>query len=162
MREFSSTKYRLKSAPIWQKRLYTACLAFLLVGLITSAVFGVSRTGLSVQGVVDYYRGNPDQMKFEKSAQELLEVTHFHAFAIPVVLLILGHLFFLSDCPAPAKRLVVAVAAGAAMAGLVTPWAVRFLHPAWAYLKWAAGYALGAALLILIIVPVYEMWFHAD
>ncbi|MBI3323793.1 MAG: hypothetical protein HYZ92_00750 [Candidatus Omnitrophica bacterium] len=160
MREFASTKYRLKSAPLWQKRLYSACLAFFLVGLLTSAAFGLTKTGLSVQSIADYYRGNPERMKFEKTPQELLEVTHFHAFTMPVVLLILGHLFFLSDWPAGLKRIVVAVAAVSAFFMIATPWAIRYLDPGWAYAKWVAGYALGAAMLCLIMVPIYEMWFH--
>ena len=162
MREFASTKYRLKSAPLWQKRLYTACLGFMLLGLVTSAAFGWTKTGLSAQAIADYYRGNPKQMKFEKTAQELLEVTHFHAFTMPIVLLVLGHLFFLSDWPAGLKRLVIVVAAVAALLSVLTPWAIRYLHPAWAYVKWAAGYALGASMLCLIMVPIQEMWFHGE
>ena len=44
---------------------------------------------------------------------------------------------------------------------LLTPWAVRFWHPAWAYVKVAAGYTLGVSLLCLIGGPLMDMWWDA-
>jgi hypothetical protein len=159
MREFASTKFRLAHAPLWQKRLYTAFLGFMLIGVVTNLVFGLTKTGLTSGAIVDYYRGNPDHLQFEKTFQELLEVTHAHAFMMPVILLILGHLFFLTDWPAQAKRLVAGVAITTLVLDLLTPWAVRYVHPAWAHVKLVSGYGLGASLLCLIGVPFYEMWF---
>jgi hypothetical protein len=158
MREFASTNYRLAQAPLWQKRLYTAVLGCLLIGVITNLVFGLTKTGLSVRDIGDYYRGNPDRLMFEKTFQELLETTHAHAFMMPIVLLVLGHLFFLTGWPAWSKRLTVSLALAAMALELVSPWAVRYHHPAWAHVKLVAGYGFGASLLCLIGVPLHEMW----
>ncbi len=158
MREFASTKFRLKHAPVWQKRLYSACLGLVLLGAGTNLLFGLTKTGMTPQQVADYYRGNPERMQFEKTPQEMLEVTHAHAFVMPMVLLILGHLFFLTDWSATGKRIVISAAVVAVFLDLLTPWAVRFWHPAWAYLKVAAGYTLGVAMLCLVGVPLMEMW----
>lgn len=158
MREFASTNYRLAQAPLWQKRLYTAVLLCLLLGGGTNLVFGLTKTGMSARDVADYYRGNPERLMFEKTFQELLETTHAHAFMMPVVLLVLGHLVFLTGWPALAKRVIASVAIVTMALELVTPWAVRYHHPAWAYVKLVAGVGFGASLLCLIGVPLYEMW----
>lgn len=160
MREFASTRFRLKHAPRWQKVLYSSFLLFMLIGAGTDLVFGLTKTGLTAHGIVDYYRGNPDRLMFEKTFQELLEVTHMHAFMMPVVLLVLGHLFFLTDWPAQRKRWVAGIALLTMGLEIVTPWAVRYWHPAWAHMKLLAGYGFGAALLCLIAVPLAEMWLH--
>ncbi|HEX9779956.1 MAG TPA: hypothetical protein VGB20_01930 [bacterium] len=158
MREFASTRYRLGTAPLWQKRLYTAFLGFMLIGVGANLAYGLTRTGLTPHHVMDYYLGNPDRLMFEKTFQELLDVTHAHAFMMPVVLLVLGHLFFLGAWPSGVKRVVVGVAAATMALDIMTPWAVRFWHPGWAYVKLVAGYGLGASLLCLTLFPLYEMW----
>jgi hypothetical protein len=134
----------------------------MLIGAGTNLLFGITKTGLTSRDVAEYYRGNPDRLMFEKTFQELLEVTHMHAFMMPVILLVLGHLFFLTDWPAPRKRLIAAVAILTMFLEILTPWAVRYVHPAWAHVKLAAGYGFGASLLCLISVPLYEMWFHGQ
>lgn len=159
MREFASTKYTLRHAPRWQKRLYTAFLGFMLVGVGSNLAFGLTKTGLTVPAIIAYYRGDPARMMFEKTFQELLEVTHLHAFMMPMVLLVLGHLFFLTAWPAVAKRLIAGVAMLTMALEIGTPWAVRYASPAWAHAKWVGGYGFGAALLCMIAAPLYEMWF---
>ena len=160
MREFASTKYRLRNAPLWQKILYSSVLTFVGIGAATSLAMGLTRTGMTPAAVADYYRGNPDRMLFEKTFQELLETTHAHAFMMPIILLVLGHLFFLTDWPATPKRWVIVTAMASTFLMLVTPWAVRYGHPAWAVVNVLAGYAMGGSWAFLVLVPVYEMWFH--
>ena len=158
MREFASTRYRLSHAPRWQKILYTATLGLLALGLLSNLLLGLTRTGLTAGAVADYYLGNPERMMFPKTFQELLDVTHAHAFMMPIVLLVLGHLFYLTAWPAAWKRVTVIVATACLLLELLTPWAVRYAAPAWAYAKLAAGYGLGASWLCLVAAPLYEMW----
>jgi hypothetical protein len=160
MREFSSTNFRIRQAPFWQKVLYSSILGLLLLGVGTNLLLGLTRTGLTSGAIADYYRGNPERLMFEKTFQELLEVTHVHAFMMPIVLLVLGHLFFLTDWSARAKRLTMVVAVVAMTLELLAPWAVRYLDPAWAHVKLVAGYAFGTSLLCLIGAPLYDMWFR--
>jgi hypothetical protein len=161
MRQFASTHYRLSEAPRWQKVLYSAFLAFMLIGLGTNLAFGMTKTGLTSRAIADYYLGNPNRLMFEKTFQELLEVTHVHAFMMPMVLLVLGHLFLLTAWPARRKRAVIVVAAVSTLLDLAAPWAIRYGHGAFAHVKLAAGYCLGGSWLCMIGAPLYEMWCHA-
>jgi len=162
VREFASTKYRLNDAPIWQKWLYTIFLGFMLIGLLTNFLFGMTKTGLTSGAIVAYYRGDPDRLMFGKTFQELLEVAHAHAFMMPLVLLVLGHLFFLTEWSAQGKRFVLTVALVTIFLDITTPWAVRYLHPAWAHVKLVAGYGLGASFLCLIGVSLWAMWIQGE
>jgi hypothetical protein len=158
MREFSSTRFRLAQAPYWQKILYSSVLGFMLIGVGTNVALGLSRTGLTFRDVVDHYRGNPERMMFGTTVQELLDVTHMHAFMVPLVLLVLGHLFFLCEWPARWKRFVMTVAGLAVLLELLMPWAIVLWDPRWAIGKLVATYGLLGSFGCMIGVPVYEMW----
>jgi len=45
-----------------------------------------------------------DVMVFPKTATQLLELTHAHAFTMAVIFLVLAHLFAATSVPEPVKR----------------------------------------------------------
>ena len=57
--------------------------------------------------------------------RKLLEVTHFHLFTMPVVLLIVGHLFFATGAGARARIGWVGGGSGSVALHIATPWLVR-------------------------------------
>ena len=90
--------------------------------------------------------------------RKLLEVTHFHLFTMPVVLLIVGHLFFATGLSDRAK-LWWTLAASFSVAGhLATPWLVRYGSPKLALLHALTGAALTLTMTVLTGWPVLSMW----
>lgn len=158
MQEYRWGKFVLKDAPRRTKVVYTALLAYLLLGLATIIAIEALKTGWTPQGVADYYRGNEARMKFEKTPLELLEISHMHLFSVPVVFFILGHAFMMTTLPEHSKYRVVGASVLAVFLSIGSPWFVRFGSAAFGWVKVAADLTLAATLLIMVTVPIHEMW----
>jgi hypothetical protein len=89
---------------------------------------------------------------------ELVEVTHAHAFTMPLLAAALGFGFLLTEASERVKRTVVsALVAGIALE-LMLPWVVRY-GPRWSvHLFNLAGILLTGAIVAAVGVPLYEMW----
>lgn len=158
MQEYRWGKFVLKDAPRRTKVVYTALLVYLLFGLATIIAIEALKTGWTPQGVADYYRGNEARMKFEKTPLEMLEVSHMHLFSVPVVFFILGHAFMMTTLPDRKKYRIVGASVLAVFLSIGSPWMIRFGSPAFGWVKVAADLTLAATLILMVIYPVYEMW----
>lgn len=127
-------------------------LAYTLILWITNAGLYFSRMGLTAASVIDYYRGNEEKFLQPRSLQGLLEMLHFHSFAMGILLLTLTHLVLFVPIAMRAKGWGIAVAFGSGLAGELSGWGVRFLHPAFAYLKIGSFVLLEAVILWLILL----------
>jgi hypothetical protein len=90
--------------------------------------------------------------------RKLLEVTHFHLFTMPVVLLIVGHLFFATALSSQAKMGWVSAGSGSVILHIATPWLVRYGSTRLAFLHALSGIALTLTMGVLTIYPVMAMW----
>ena len=131
-------------------------LVFALAAYAVMLVLGVSRSGLAPHSIASYYAGAVAGEG--KTTGELLEVTHFHLFAMPLFCFVLGHVFLMCRWPSPALRrwIVVAAFAGAAC-DLAAPWLVIHVGAACAWVKIAGRLLLGPALLTMTLVPLAEI-----
>jgi hypothetical protein len=92
------------------------------------------------------------------SYRKLLEVTHFHLFTMPVVLLIVGHLFLATGLGERAKIGWLVAAAASVTAHLATPWLIRYGGGGLAFLHAVTGVALTVTMSVLTLYPCYAMW----
>ena len=165
--------------------LYTGFLLFLVLGFVSSAwLYADSFGGLSGRGTAEYYRGGtalapapgtadeadgpalelpdegavPEPLRLEKPARQVMETFHFHLFTVPVVLLIVGHLFMLTSLSVRLKVGVITEASVATFIHLLAPLLVRFVGPQWGWLMPVS--VVGAALgwLPMLVWPLWEMW----
>jgi len=90
--------------------------------------------------------------------RKLLEVTHFHLFTMPVVLLIIGHLFLATGLGDRAKLAWLIAACISVAAHLATPWIVRYGGGGLAFLHAITGASLTLTMSMLTIYPVVAMW----
>lgn len=152
------TSFTYRRAPLNVKLAATGFLLLACAGLGVAVLQIYVRTGLTAQGALVHYRGDEATMQYPKSFNEMVEITHAHAFTIPFLALVLSIGFALSAAPEWLKRLVsVALLSGAALE-LGTPWIVRY-GPAWSvHLFSLVGLLLGGGLLVAAAVPLYEMW----
>jgi hypothetical protein len=86
----------------------------------------------------------------EKSARQVMETFHFHSFTMPVVLLIVGHIFMMCAVSLRKKVVVLVVASLSTLLHLLLPVVVRF---------GGAGVAhVGAALFVPTAVLMLLTW----
>lgn len=149
--------------------LYSAFLVFVLVG-VGSSVWLYRDDGLSFgsDDVVRYFYGDeapglpapaPDAaMRMEKPARQVVETLHFHAFTMPVVLLIVGHLFMMCALSTSRKIAVLLTASTATLLHLLLPPLVRFSSTGFAALFAPSAIVMSAAWVVLLVWPLVEMW----
>jgi hypothetical protein len=186
MRQFGSSGFRLWNLGVEAKVLYTAFCVLTLAGLVSSALYYGDLVGAGLGGVRRYYAGDETpaaapapprgaaagpQIEVPAEAEagrqpivvavtyrKLLEVTHFHLFTMPVVLLIVGHLFFATGLGPRAKLGWVGGASGAVALHIATPWLVHYAGPRLAALHAVSGAALALSMGVVTGYPVIAMW----
>jgi|GEM_PF-211650 len=186
MRQFGSSGFRLWNLGADAKTLYTAFCLLTFLGVVSSALYYRELVGLGQSGIRRYYAGEDDEtqavpeappqptagpaIEVPPEAQEarppivvavsyrkLLEVTHFHLFTMPVVLLIVGHLFLATGLSERAKRAWLIAAVVSVSLHLATPWLVR-AAAGLAPLHALSGIALTVTMSVLTLYPVAAMW----
>ena len=186
MRQFSSSGFRLWNLGVEAKVLYTAFCVLTLAGIVSSALYYGDLVGGGLGGIKRYYAGEdqggrpeergaalppgapridmPDEpqggtpLVVAVTYRKLLEVTHFHLFTMPVVLLIVGHLFFATGLSDRAKLAWVGGGAASVAAHIATPWIVRYAGGRLAILHAFTGAALTLTMTVLTVWPVLAMW----
>ena len=125
---------------------------------LTNALLYFQKMGLSPASVVEYYLGNEERFLSPRSYQGLLEVSHFHLFAMGMLLLVLTHLMLFVPVSVRAKVLLIVVPFAAAAADEASGWLVRFVHPGFAVVKVASFLLLQGSLGLLIVLSLWAVF----
>ncbi len=161
MKAFAGNSYLLRYARLEIRLIYTAFLLFVAIGMATSGAFQIGHIGLTPTRIAAFYRGGElgAEMTFEKTFRQLVEGTHFHAFIMGVVYLVLAHLFVASTLDAFWKRFFLILGMVGLALDLIMPWLIRYASAAFSWgllFAWIAEWlGFGA----YIVVPIGEMWF---
>ena len=140
------TRNRLLKVIVWCFLVYTVIL------WLTNAGLFFSKMSLDPASVVEYYLGNEERYLQPRSYVGLLEVLHFHSFAMGILLLTLTHLLLFVPISMRIKAWGIALAFSAGLGGELAGWGVRFVHPLFAYVKVAMFVLLEGTILALILV----------
>ena len=133
--------------------------ALYVAGLwVTNTLLYFSKMALTYSSVVEYYLGSEERFLSPRSYQGLLEVSHFHLFAMGMLLLVLTHLMLFVPLANRWKAWLIAVPFCSAILNEGASWLVRFAHPGFAYAKIAGFLLLQASLALLIIVSVWAVF----
>lgn len=135
--------------------LYCAYVALLWV---TNALLYFDKMGLTPSSVVGYYRGNEDLFLSPKSYRGMLEVSHFHLFAMGMLLLVLTHLVLFVPLRNSVKVWLIALPFVAAALDEGGGWLVRFVHPGFAVAKIAGFLLLQASLAALVGISLWSVF----
>ncbi|MEE2678823.1 MAG: hypothetical protein VX546_09635 [Myxococcota bacterium] len=130
------------------------------VGLLWFTNLGLyfAKMDLNPASVVSYYLGNEALFTSPRSYQGLLEVSHFHLFAMGMLLLVLTHLMLFVPLGNRLKAWLIIAPFLSALVDEGSGWLVRFGHPAFAWLKVAGFLALQASLALLIGVSLWAVF----
>ena len=135
--------------------LYTLYVAGLWV---TNALLFFNKMSLTYASVVEYYLGSEERFLSPRTYQGLLEVSHFHLFAMGMLLLVLTHLMLFVPIRNHWKAWLIAVPFGAALLDEGASWLVRFVHPGFAYAKIAGFLLLQTSLATLVVVSLWAVF----
>ena len=125
---------------------------------LTNALLYFHKMGLTYASVVSYYRGNEELFLSPRSYQGLLEVSHFHLFAMGMLLLVLTHLMLFVPLRNHVKAWLIVLPFAAAALDEGAGWLVRFVHPAFAYAKIAGFLALQTSLAVLVGAALWAVF----
>jgi len=155
---FTRRGFQLRTASLETRLAYTCFLLLMLPGIATLVALSIGRSGLNPHAIAAYYRGGESEMSFPKNFWQLMEVSHFHLFTIPVVVLILSHLLYATPFSARLRVWLTAVAFAGAFLDALGPWGVRYVSPVCAYALMFGWALLGAGLLLIVSLSLLAMW----
>lgn len=146
----------------WSKNrlLQTIIVLFVIyVGIlwISNALLYFHKMDLTYTSVVEYYRGSEEKFMQPRSYQGMLEISHFHFFAMGILLLTLTHLILFVPLPAHYKPFLIVWAFLSAVCNEGSNWLVRFAHPLFAYFKIASFLSLEISLAVLMGLSLWAV-----
>ena len=113
---------------------------------------------LSYVSVTEYYLGSEERFLQPRSYQGMLEVSHFHLFAMGLLLLTLTHLMLFVPIAPNLKAWLIIIPFFSALIDEGGGWLVRFVHPGFAYLKIAGFLALEISLAVLVVICLWSIF----
>jgi hypothetical protein len=125
---------------------------------VTNCMLWFAKMDLTFDSVVAYYLGSEARFTRPRSYQGLLEVSHFHLFAMGMLLLVMTHLMLFVPTSNRVKAWLIAVPFGAALLDEGSSWLVRFASPLFAYLKIAGFLLLQGSLAALCGVSLWAVF----
>jgi hypothetical protein len=132
-------------------------LGYVVLLWLSNGLMFFHKMNLSPESVIAYYLGSEQDFTQPRSYQSLLEVSHFHLFAMGMLILTLTHLMIMTSLPTLLKVWLSALIYGSALADEAAGWLVRFVDPQFAYFKIAAFLLLELSLASLIIVVTISL-----
>lgn len=160
MKVFGNREFRIANSTTEVKLAYTGFLLFAFIGYLTFVLIGLLRVGPGYQEIVTHYRGSDleEAAAFPRAFGQMLEEAHFHAFIEGLMLLVLTHLFVATKVSRRVKVWVILFAFGSNLADLASPWLIRYVAQGFAWLQIVSWSLMALTALVLIGVPLYEMW----
>jgi len=136
-----------------------ACYSVYVILLwLTNALLYFQKMSLYPSSVVEYYLGSEAQYTSPRSYQGLLEVSHFHLFAMGMLLLVLTHLMLFVPVRQGTKAFLIAAPFAAALLDEGSSWLVRFVSPDLAILKVIGFLSLQASLAALVVISLWAVF----
>ena len=157
MRHFN-TRFRLLDTDRNIRLVYTLFIATLFAGFLFTVYWAHSVTGLSYSGIAQHYLGSDQTFGEPKSFRELAETTHFHFFTMPVIFLILCHVFYLTMASQGLKTLFTWLAFLGVALDLGSPWLILYVSRQFAAAMLLGDVLMLGSFLVMAGVPLYEMW----
>jgi len=125
---------------------------------VTNALLYFQKMGLTYASVTEYYLGSEEKFLEPRSFQGMVEVSHFHLFAMGILLMTLTHLMLFVPLSPGVKIVLIVVPFGAALLDEGSGWLVRFMSPVFAYAKITGFLLLQVSLAALMIASLWAVF----
>ena len=126
-------------------------LFYVLLLWVTNILIYAQKIGMDYTSVVQYYLGSEEDFRNPVSYLGLLEITHIHLFLFAMALLLVNHLTAFLPLPQVAKLSMILISFTSGLLDIGSGWLIRFVSPAFAYLKIASFITFQISLLLLIM-----------
>ena len=126
-------------------------LIFFLGLIITNFLF-MYKIGFTPSSVTDYYLGNPDIFREPKSYGSLVEETHFHLFAMGIILMTLNHLMLFSNLKNGYKIWIIVISFTSCLLDIGSSWLVRYVSSSFSIVKVSSMIVEQIFLVLLIFI----------
>jgi hypothetical protein len=158
MQAFARRGFQLRSASIETRVAYTGFLLLMLPALSTLVALSFGRMGLDPHSVAAHYRGGESEMSFPKTFWQLVEVSHFHLFTIPIVVLVLSHLLCATPASPRLRIYLTSITFIGSFLDAVGPWAIRYLSAGFVYVLIVGWMLLAGGALLIVTLTLVAMW----
>ncbi|MFQ5714834.1 MAG: hypothetical protein ACE5GU_12460 [Candidatus Scalinduaceae bacterium] len=168
----------ISKSPISNKLYITFFLIIMAYAFYVSCANFYERTSFSPRNTVRHYSGNEEKLNdessyeynenllqegffFPKSYREIIEITHVHAFTIPLIIFVMSRIFSMTLIRDWIKITIYSVGFAGTIMNLSGPWLIRFKSDVFSVSLIASYFLLGFCFIFLITLPLYEMWFKS-
>lgn len=164
MKHFNGDAGYYARMPLPARVVYTLFLVLLLGHILSALALAWTGSGMTSAHIAAWYRGDPtgvvspEEIIEGKSLREVLEITHYHATVMPILFLILAHLFALTSVSGRVKGIVIGGAFLGYAGEIALPLLVFFAGPGFASLRHLSRALLLFSYAAFIVVPLREMW----
>ena len=135
--------------------LYSLYVALLW---LTNALLYFGKMSLTIGSVTEYYLGSEERYLQPRSYAGMLEISHFHLFAMGMLLLVLTHLVLFVPLSNRVKTWLVIAPFLSALLDEGAGWLVRFVSPHFAVLKIAGFLSLQTSLALLVGLALWSVF----
>ncbi len=125
---------------------------------LTNALLYFNKMDLRPSSVVNYYLGNEELFLSPRSYQGLLEVSHFHLFAMGMLLLVLTHLMLFVPLSGRVKAWLIALPFFSALLDEGASWLVRYGGAEFAIVKILGFLMLQGSLAALVGLALWAVF----
>jgi len=132
-------------------------LFYVLLLWVTNILIYAQKIGMDYTSVVQYYLGSEEDFRNPVSYLGLLEITHIHLFLFAMALLLVNHLTAFLPLPQVAKLSMILISFTSGLLDIGSGWLIRFVSPAFAYLKIASFIIFQISLLLLIMASFFAL-----
>ena len=112
------------------------------------------KIGFTPSQVTSYYLGNPEIFKQPKSYGSLVEETHFHLFAMGIILMTLNHLMLFSQLKYSYKIWIIVISFSSCLLDIASSWLVRYISSGFSILKVSSMIVEQISLVLLIYIII--------
>jgi len=132
-------------------------LVYVLLFWVTNWAVWLTKMDLTPDSVAAYYRGNPDAEFGQppRPVASLAEQSHFHMFAMGILVMTLTHLLLFLPTAVRIKATLIVLTFASAILVEACSWLIRYLHPGFAWLKIVSFLVLQGSLLALVVALLF-------
>ncbi len=166
----------LSKSPKSNKLSITFFLIMMTYAFYVSCANFYERTSFTPRNTVRHYSGNEEKPNaessyeydesllqegffFPKSYREIVEITHVHAFTIPLIIFVMSRILSMTLIRDWIKITIYSVGFAGTIMNLSGPWLIRYKSDVFSISLITSYFLLGFCFIFLIALPLYEMWF---
>ena len=113
---------------------------------------------LTTASVVDHYLGNEEEYRAPRTYRGMVELAHFHLFAMGMLMMVLTHLALFVPVRPPVKIALIVVPFFSALASEGAGWLVRYGGAGFAWTKIAGVLLLQGSLAALVAIALWSVF----